>query len=77
MIKLAYYPSGSIAVYMKIKALVGERFSDKRRKPYVSFNKSRSNVNVVIRRKNSTTSRTIGIEDADALNRLYDELKEL
>lgn len=77
MIKLAYYPSGSIAVYMKIKALVGERFSDKSQKPYVSFNKSRSNVNVVIRRKSSTTSRTIGIEDADALNRLYDELKEL
>lgn len=77
MIKLAYYPSGSIAVYMKIKALVGERFSDKRRKPYVSFNKSRSNVNVIIRRENSTTERTIGIEDADALNRLYDELKEL
>lgn len=77
MIKLAYYPSGSIAVYMKIKALVGERFSDKRRKPYVSFNKSRSNVNVIIRRENSTTERTIGIEDTDALNRLYDELKEL
>lgn len=77
MIKLAYYPSGSIAVYMKIKALVGERFSDKRRKPYVSFNKSRSNVNVVIRRENSTTERTIGIEDTDALNRLYKELKEL
>lgn len=78
MIKLAYYPSGSIAVYMKIKALVEERFSDKRRKPYVSFNKiGRSNVNVIIRRGYSTTERTIGIEDADALNRLYDELKEL
>ena len=74
---MTYYPSGSIAVYMKIKTLVGERFSDKRRKPYVSFNKSRSNVNVVIRRKNSTTERTIGIEDTDALNRLYDELKAL
>lgn len=74
---MTYYPSGSIAVYMKIKTLVGERFSDKRRKPYVSFNKSRSNVNVVIRRKNSTTERTIGIEDTDALNRLYDELEAL
>lgn len=74
---MTYYPSGSIAVYMKIKTLVGERFSDKRRKPYVILNKRKGNVFVIIRRENSTTERTIGIEDTDALNRLYDELKEL
>lgn len=74
---MTYYPSGSIAVYMKIKTLVGERFSDKRRKPYVIFNKRKGNVFVIIRRENSTTERTIGIEDTDALNRLYKELKEL
>lgn len=74
---MTYYPSGSIAVYMKIKTLVGERFSDKRRKPYVILNKRKGNVFVIIRRENSTTERTIGIEDTDALNRLYDELKAL
>lgn len=74
---MTYYPSGSIAVYMKIKTLVGERFSDKRRKPYVILNKRKGNVFVIIRRENSTTERTIGIEDVDALNRLYDELKAL
>lgn len=74
---MTYYPSGSIAVYMKIKSLVGERFSDKRRKPYVILNKRKGNVFVIIRRENSTTERTIGIEDTDALNRLYDELKAL
>ena len=74
---MTYYPSGSIAVYMKIKTLVGERFSDKRRKPYVILNKRKGNVFVIIRRENSTTERTIGIEDTDALNRLYDELEAL
>lgn len=74
---MTYYPSGSIAVYMKIKTLVGERFSDKRRKPYVILNKRKGNVFIIIRRENSTTERTIGIEDTDALNRLYDELKAL
>ena len=74
---MTYYPSGSIAVYMKIKTLVGERFSDKSRKPYVILNKRKGNVFVIIRRENSTTERTIGIEDTDALNRLYDELKAL
>ena len=74
---MTYYPSGSIAVYMKIKSLVGERFSNKRRKPYVIFNKRKGNVFIIIRRENSTTERTIGIEDTDALNRLYDELEAL
>jgi len=74
---MTYYPSGSIAIYMKIKTLVGERFSDKRRKPYVILNKRKGNVFVIIRRENSTTERTIGIEDTDALNRLYDELEAL
>ena len=71
---MTYYPSGSIAVYMKIKSLVGERFSNKRRKPYVIFNKRKGNVFIIIRRE---TARRRGRSALRTRTRLTDYMMSL
>ena len=71
---MAYYASGSISAFNKMRKIVGNCFSDPTRRPFVSLTKRCGVVRITIYSENTKTENLITIDDVEKLNRMYEQL---
>ena len=71
---MAYYASGSISAFNKMRKIVDSCFSDPTRRPFVSLTKTRSVVKITIYSDNTKTENIIPVDDVEKLNRMYERL---
>lgn len=75
---MAYIPSGAIKLYMSMKSIITERFSDEARDPYVTLGKYNRDVMVTIRRKGQDTiTHSVQIGDVKHLTEVYNQLYQM
>lgn len=71
---MAYYASGSIPAFNKMRKIVDSCFSDPTRRPFVSLTKTRSEVKIIIFNDKTKSETIIPINDVEKLNRMYERL---
>lgn len=71
---MAYYASGSISAYKKLRKIVDSCFSDPTRRPFVSLMKTRGEVKIIIFNDKTKSETIIPINDVEKLNRMYERL---
>lgn len=71
---MAYYASGSISAFNKMRKIVDSCFSDPTRRPFVSLTKTRSVIKITIYSENTKSENTIPVDDVEKLNRMYERL---
>lgn len=71
---MAYYASGSISAYKKLRKIVDGCFSDPTRRPFVSLMKTGGEVKIIIFNEKAKSETIIPINDVEKLNRMYERL---
>ena len=71
---MAFYASGSISAYKKLRKIVDSCFSDPTRRPFVSLMNTRGEVKIIIFNDKTKSDTIIPINDVEKLNRMYERL---